>query len=86
MWTLFTTLFRSLWSKAGLWLVTGMAVITALAGVLLKTYSAGKAAERLRQVDNTLKEVKDNARIQAEHDSLSAADARKRLLDKWGQR
>lgn len=86
MLTALTTFFASLKSKVVLWALAAGALITGVLAIYGQAYSAGKTAQKLREADNTLKEVKENARIQAEHDSLSASDARKRLLDKWGQR
>jgi hypothetical protein len=73
-------------SKAGLWLLTIGAVFIGLLTLLARSYEAGRATEKLNSVNNTLKEVQENARVQAEHDSLSAADARKRLLNRWSER
>lgn len=68
------------------WLAVAGVVAAYLAIIVLRARASGRQAERLSQLERTLRqyatETKDKARI----DAMSASDARRRLRERWSAR
>lgn len=72
------------------WIGGALAVLAAIVGIFFKGRSAGKKSEQAKQVQSDLaaeqkrNEVQNaSKRSQESVDSLSDADVRQRLRDKW---
>jgi hypothetical protein len=79
------TVLRSLWSKAGLYLIAGLAILTAVATALRSVYKSGQTAERFKQSEERIKEYEQQHEIQDSIDAMPADDVRDELRDRWGK-
>ncbi|QPC44953.1 hypothetical protein HW532_20970 [Kaustia mangrovi] len=77
---------KTVWSKAGMYILAGLGIVTAILGAFAYVSRAGKTKARLEQARAQLEAMKEAKRIEARIDAMSARDARQRLRDRWGRR
>ena len=78
------TILHALWSKATLYALMGIGIVTTALSVLTYVAKASRTSEKLKSASDKLKNMERAKRIEAEVNSLSADAARRQLHDRWG--
>lgn len=69
-------------SRIGAFLIAAAAIAVAVAVAFLKAFNAGKAAERAKQTQDSLKNLRNRTKTDEEVRNLDDA-ARRRRLNRW---
>ena len=83
MMLILTTALRSMWSKAGVYLLIATALVTALLSLIASVSKAARTAERLKNATAAIDNARKAKTIEAEIDAMSATDARDKLRERW---